>query len=70
MSKYYPPNYKEDAFHCLHCDVYANQIWESIDSEYLGEYHEDQEDWQVKIDTKEVEYSLCTQLRETNFLVV
>ena len=67
MSEYHPPRYKNDAFHCLHCYVYAKQVWEPIDSEYLGEYYEDREDWQVRIDTKEVEYSLCTHCEKPTF---
>jgi len=27
MSKYYPPTYHEEQFHCIYCDVYAKQSW-------------------------------------------
>ncbi|WP_444903841.1 DUF4145 domain-containing protein [Microbulbifer sp. CnH-101-E] len=27
MSKYYPPEYKEEKFHCILCGVYARQSW-------------------------------------------
>lgn len=27
MEKYYPPQFKEDHFHCVHCGVYASQRW-------------------------------------------
>lgn len=27
MSKYYPPKYKAEQFHCIYCSVYARQIW-------------------------------------------
>ena len=67
MNKHYPPKYKKDAFHCLHCDVYANQVWESIESQYLSEYYEEQDDWQVRIDVKEVEYSICTHCEKPTF---
>lgn len=30
MSKYYPPTYKEEQFHCLHCGVYAKQFWSEL----------------------------------------
>lgn len=30
MSKYYPPTYDQEQFHCLHCSVYAKQHWSSL----------------------------------------
>jgi hypothetical protein len=30
MSKYYPPAFKEQQFHCIHCGVYAKQYWNSL----------------------------------------
>ncbi|MBP1681543.1 MAG: hypothetical protein H6Q35_1882 [Proteobacteria bacterium] len=30
MSKYYPPEFKKDQFHCPHCNVYAKQLWLSL----------------------------------------
>ncbi len=27
MTEYFPPKYQSDAFHCPHCNVYANQFW-------------------------------------------
>lgn len=38
MSKYYPPTYEEEQFHCLHCGVYAKQGWGSLfrNHNYVG----------------------------------
>jgi hypothetical protein len=30
MSKYYPPIYESENFHCPNCSVYARQIWHQI----------------------------------------
>lgn len=30
MSKYYPPTFEEEQFHCIHCGVYAKQYWNSL----------------------------------------
>lgn len=30
MSKYYPPTYKKEQFHCIHCGVYAKQEWRNL----------------------------------------
>lgn len=27
MSKYYPPRFDEEKFHCIHCGVFAKQTW-------------------------------------------
>lgn len=68
MKKHYAPSYNEDAFYCLHCNVYAKQIWESIDSDYLSDiYYERQEEWQVRIDDNKVEYSLCSHCEKPTF---
>ena len=67
MSEYHPPRYQSGAFHCLHCHVYAKQEWETIESEYLMDSNEKKEDWQVKIDKKKVEFSLCTHCEKPTF---
>ena len=38
MSKYYPPEYEEEQFHCLHCGVYAKQGWGNLlrQGNYVG----------------------------------
>ncbi len=28
--KYYPPEFKKEAFHCPHCQVYAEQSWKTL----------------------------------------
>ena len=38
MSKYYPPTYESDQFHCLHCRVFAAQRWAYI-LEWDGPLH-------------------------------
>ena len=30
MSKYYPPVYEDEQFHCLQCGVYAKQSWGTL----------------------------------------
>ena len=30
MSKYYPPSYESNQFHCSHCGVFAAQRWAYI----------------------------------------
>lgn len=30
MSKYYPPTYDSEQFHCLLCGVYAKQYWNTL----------------------------------------
>jgi hypothetical protein len=30
MSKYYPPTYEEENFHCIKCGVYAKQSWHAL----------------------------------------
>ena len=37
MSKYYPPMFEEKKFHCIHCNVYAKQIWETLYFNFMGQ---------------------------------
>lgn len=30
MQKHYPPKYEEKQFHCVHCQVYATQLWKTF----------------------------------------
>ena len=42
MSKYYPPTFEEESFHCIKCGVYAKQSWHVLyivhhgDSEFVS----------------------------------
>jgi hypothetical protein len=29
-SKYYPPEFQKDAFHCIQCGVYTQQVWRKL----------------------------------------
>jgi len=47
MSEYFPPKYKEEQFHCVHCGVFAHQRWGNLlfsgggqsDLRYSGCFH-------------------------------
>ncbi len=67
MSEYHPPRYQSDAFHCLYCQVYAKQEWETIESDYLQWNDEETEGCQVKIQNTVVEYSLCSRCEQPTF---
>ncbi len=44
MSEYFPPKYESGAFHCPHCNVYANQTWkECCSSDKPSDKREDDE---------------------------
>lgn len=36
MSKYYPPEDQSKQFHCIHCGVFAKQVWGSLYYGYCG----------------------------------
>jgi hypothetical protein len=36
-SKYYPPKFGEDKFHCIHCQVFASQRWSKVFVGNVGE---------------------------------
>ncbi|MCE9687756.1 DUF4145 domain-containing protein [Shewanella sp. AS16] len=36
MSKYYPPTYEQEQFHCIHCGVYAKQEWHNLFIQHHG----------------------------------
>lgn len=36
MSKYYPPEDQSTQFHCIHCGVFAKQVWGELCYEYGG----------------------------------
>lgn len=36
MSKYYPPTFKQENFHCIKCEVYAKQSWHPLFIQGLG----------------------------------
>ncbi len=37
MTKYYPPKYQDEQFHCIHCGVFSAQKWETFTIN--GYYH-------------------------------
>lgn len=36
--QYYPPKFKEQQFHCIHCDVFASQRWFFVDMDFRDGY--------------------------------
>ena len=61
MSKYYPPRYKSDSFHCSYCQVFASQEWSDIvpyDSEYVDV---------ICIEKTNVEVSICSYCKNSTF---
>jgi Domain of unknown function (DUF4145) len=38
MQKYYPPQFKEEKFHCPHCHVYSRQTWDRLYYSTFGDY--------------------------------
>ncbi len=46
--KYTPPEYKKKAFHCPHCEVYANQNWKNIVSEDREYVYMNMDDWLLR----------------------
>jgi len=35
-SQYYPPRFGDDKFHCIQCQVFANQTWHNVFVEKIG----------------------------------
>ena len=66
MSKYYPPQHNSLKFHCLHCQVYAQQRWSDmfIHPDYVREVYATQDDPptydNVYIGEEPVGVSLCS----------
>ena len=59
MSKHFPPKYKSSAFHCIYCDVKANQTWDFV--------RYDRSSWQIQINGSYVEISLCSHCSQPTF---
>lgn len=67
MSKYFPPEYQKSAFHCAHCDVYAEQLWE-FDCE--TDYGYIDQDGGLRSESKTVgTFSLCSHCDQLTFWV-
>ncbi len=56
MSKYFPPKYRINSFHCPHCNVYANQTWANLFRGGSGN--------SIKINNMEVTTSTCWHCKE------
>lgn len=66
MSETLASMFRSDSFHCPHCKVYAHQVWESIEPEYLQERY-GYEDSRLKIDEEELLISLCAHCEQPAF---
>ncbi len=55
MTKYYPPTFKEDKFHCIHCGVFAKQNWGNL---YYG-YH--------NANVSPISYCVCEHCKNVSF---
>ena len=51
MSLYFPPEYKSRGFHCLYCNVKANQSWDRAYSS---------NNWLIQINNSTLEFSYCS----------
>ncbi|MCY4378409.1 MAG: DUF4145 domain-containing protein [Candidatus Dadabacteria bacterium] len=60
MSKYFPPLYKSTAFHCLYCNVKANQGWYEA-YYYVNTLHP------IEINGNSVGVSLCSHCLQATF---
>ena len=60
MSKYYPPTYQSEQFHCPYCYVYASQRWRVI-TYYSGGYQP------ITINEQEVKCSVCSHCEKPTF---
>ena len=67
MSKYFPPEYQKSAFHCAHCDVYAEQLWEFYCETDYGYIEQDGE---LRSGNKTVgTFSLCSHCKQLTFWI-
>lgn len=67
MSKYFPPEYQKSAFHCAHCDVYAEQLWEFY---YKTDYGYIEQDGELRPGSKTVgTFSLCSHCDQLTFWI-
>ena len=66
MSESYAPMFKSDSFYCPHCKVYAHQVWEDIESEYLQGLY-DKGYTHLRIDAKDLLFSICAHCEKPAF---
>ena len=65
MSKYYPPSYESNQFHCSHCGVFAAQRWAYILP--LDKSNNAQGHRPISIGNAAVEISTCLHCRNPTF---
>ena len=68
MSETHYPDFKKDSFYCPHCKVFAHQMWEDIESEYL-EGIKLPEFTRLTVNEELVFFSICARCQEPAFWV-
>lgn len=63
MSEYYPPKYKNDAFHCPNCQVFALQHWEDAVITVYNEALRDVLFNKICIKDVDVEVAICSHCK-------
>lgn len=66
MSETHHPHFKKNSFHCPHCKVFAHQVWEDIESEYL-ESIKLPEFTRLTVNKELVLFSICAHCEQPAF---